>query len=203
MAFRRNLRLFFQTRGLLPLILCGILSGEVFRCIGVFYNQLQYVRCGMGERAIALVYMAETLAMLLGALSAALTRRLGERRTGFLLLGVLAACCAMLAATKNAALSVAAMLAMSAASALYGPLGSTLENRLVATEERATALSVNALVYDGVAIPLNLLLGHLAEASLPGMFLVCAAACAGALGLFGRAASSFTAPGESPSSRRA
>ena len=186
-AFRRNLTRFFRTRGLLPLVLCGILSGEVFRLIGVFYNQLQYVRCGMGERAIALVYMAETLVMLCGALSSALTARLGRRRTGLLLLGAMAACCLTLALTESAALSIGAMLALGAASALYGPLSSVMENRLVTGGERATALSVNALVYDSVAIPLGLVMGRLVESSLPGMFLLSAACCLGAMGLFGRA----------------
>lgn len=186
-SFKRNLRQFFRTRGLLPFILCGALSGEVFRNIGVFYNQLQYVRCGMNERAIAVVYTLETLVMLCGAFSAAVTKRVGTRRSGLIFLGMMAACCLVLAATANALLSVAAMLLMCLASALYGPLESVMQNRFVVSEDRATALSVNTLIYDGVAISLNPLLGRLVEAALPGAFLFCAVLCAASMGLFYRA----------------
>ena len=188
MSLRRNMRQLAHTRGLLPLIICCALSGEVCRNVSVFFNQLQYVRCGMDERFIAVAYGLTTVVGLCGALSSVVTARVGERRSGLLLLGVMAVCCPVLTFTSSAVLSVAAILLMCAASALLGPLASTMENRLVVTDDRATALSVNTLLADGVAIPLNLLLGRLAEASLPGTFLLCGVLCALAAALFGHAA---------------
>ena len=193
-SLRRNLRQLAEVRGMLPLVLCGALAGEVCRNVSTFYNQLQYARSGMGERAMAAVYGVATLIGLCGAFSAAVTERVGQRRTGFMLLGTMAACCALLAATQSAPLSVAAVLMMCAASALYGPLAATLENRLIVTDDRATALSVNALVTDGAAIPLNLLLGRLTEVSLPGAFSICALICLLAMGLFGRALTLYNKP---------
>lgn len=187
-SLRRNLRQLAQSRGMLPLILCGALTGEVCRNVGTFYNQLQYIRCGMDERIIAAVYSVATLVGLCGVFSAAATKRAGERRTGLLMLGTMGACCLTMALTANAMLSVAAQLILCAASALYGPLAATMENRLIVSDDRATALSINTLVSDGVAIPLNLLLGRLAEISLPGAFLICALLCAASAGLFRRAA---------------
>lgn len=189
-SLRRSMKDIVHTRGLLPLIVCGALSGEVCRNVSVFYNQLQYARCGMDERFMAVAYGLTTLVGLCGALSAAVTKRTGERRMGLLVLGTMAVCCLILPLTTSALLSVAAMLLLCGASSLYGPLASTLENRLIVSEDRATALSMNTLVVDGVAIPLSLLLGRLAEASLPGAFLLCGAACVLASGLFTRASAS-------------
>lgn len=186
-SFRRNLRQLTRTKGLLPLILCGALAGEVVRNVSVFYNQLQYARCGMNDRIIAAVYALTTLVGLCGALSSWVTKRAGKRKIGLFLMGIMTTCCLTLAVTVSAAVSVTAILLLCAASSLYGPLASVLENRLIVTEDRATALSVNTLVADGVAIPLNLLLGRLAEASLPGVFLVCAVACGASTLLFRRA----------------
>ena len=185
-SLRRNLRQLVHTGGMLPLILCGALAGEVCRNVSTFYNQLQYARCGMDERSIAAVYGVATFVGLCGVFSAALTKRAGERQTGLLLLETMAFCCLLLALTGSAMLSVAAILLMCAASALYGPLAATLENRLIVSDDRATALSINTLVTDGVAIPLNLLLGRLAEISLPGAFLICALVCLLSAGLFRR-----------------
>ena len=186
-SLRRNLRQLAHTPGMLPLILCCALSGEVSRNVTVFYNQLQYVRCGMDERMIAAVYGLSTLVGLCGVLSEALTRRAGEQRTGMALLVCMAACCLTLAATNRVLLSVACVLVLCAATALYGPLASLMENRRIVSSDRATALSVNTLVADGAVIPLNLLLGRLTEASLPGMFLLCGAVCGLSVLLFRRA----------------
>ena len=184
-SFKNGLRQFFHSRGLMPLVLCGAMSGEVCRQVSTFINQLQYVRCGMDERIMAVVYGLTTLVGLCGVFSSELTKRAGARQTGLLLLGSMAVSCLLLAATTSAVLSIAAILIMCAVSALYGPLAATMENRLIVAQERATALSVNTLVSDGVAIPLTLLLGRLAEVSLPGTFLLCALVCGLAAALFG------------------
>ena len=186
-SLKRSFGQLVRVRGLLPLVVCGALLGEVSRNVSVFYNQLQYARCGMDERAIAAVYGLTTLVGLCGVLSAAVTKRAGQRRMGLLLLATMAACCMLLAMTSNALLSVAAMLLLCAVSALFGPLASVMENRLIVTEDRATSLSVNTLVSDSVAIPLSLLLGRMAEATLPGTFLLCGAVCAASTGLFAKA----------------
>ena len=49
---------------------------------------------------------------------------------------------------------------------LFQPLQSTLQNRMVTTEDRATALSVNAMVPDVAAIFTNLLFGKIADQNL-------------------------------------
>lgn len=187
-SFLDGLRQLGRTPGLLPLVLCGALSGEVCRNVSVFFNQLQYTRCGMDERAMAAVYGLSTIVGLCGAFSAAMTKRAGERRMGLMLLWAMAACCAALSVTGNALLSVAAILLLCAASALYGPLSAAVENRLIVTDERATALSVNALITDGVAVPLNLMLGRVADVSLPAALALCAGVCALSAALFGQAA---------------
>ena len=49
---------------------------------------------------------------------------------------------------------------------LVAPLYTRLENERVAGENRATELSVNALLRDGVAVLTNLIFGRLAEQAL-------------------------------------
>ena len=51
--------------------------------------------------------------------------------------------------------------------ALFTPLSSTMENRLITINDRATALSVSSLLQDSIALLLNLLLGLAADHSLP------------------------------------
>lgn len=187
-AFRVSLDAFAHVRGLLPLVLAFSLLGGVHQCASVFFSQLQYVRCGMGDRMIGIAGILATLAALCSAQSDAFTRRLGACRFGLLLIAANALSYLLLAFTEHAVLSVAAFLILCAANSLFGPLAQTAQNRLITHEDRATALSVNALVSDGVCIALNLILGRAAQAQLPLAFALCAGLCFAVAALY-RAAS--------------
>ena len=183
-GFRESLGQIFRSRNLLLLILCGTLFGEVAHTVTVFLNQLQYTRCGWSSSLISAAYILATLAEMASACSAPLTRRLGERRTGVWLLLASAACCGVLALTDNGWVSLACLLGLSLASALFAPLRSTMENRLITIDDRATALSMSSLLMDSVAMLLNLLLGRAADASLPLAMALGGGLCCAALIMF-------------------
>lgn len=165
---------------LLCLVLAAAFLNEAHQTITVFLNQLQYTRAGLSASAIALVYLFMTLLGLAGGLSARLTARLGVRRTGTALLGLAALACLTLTITHGPVLSVAAILLLRVCHSLFTPLQTTLQNQQIRTEDRATALSLNALLMDLVAVCTNLVFGRAADASLPLAmlfgFLLCAAA---------------------------
>ena len=59
-----------------------------------------------------------------------------------------------------------------------------MQNRQVRTEYRATALSIHAMLLDGIGAGTNLVFGALAERNLAGAFLFGAGICAVGTGLF-------------------
>lgn len=187
-GFRRSLRLLLHTPALLALILCSSVFGEVIHTVTVFLNQLQYTRCGWGNTLISAAYIASSLAEMSSVWSDGVTRRLGERRTGTALLLISAVCCALLAVTANGWLSLACILLLCFASALYNPLAGAMENRLIIVDDRATTLSVSSLASDSIAMLVNLLLGRAADSSLPLAMMLGSMLCIGALILFTRAA---------------
>ena len=115
-----------------------------------------------------------------------MTRRWGKRIFGQALLLLSALCVTVLAMTRRAILSVFFIVLLSALSALFVPLAWTAENDLVASDDRATALSFNAMAGDSLAVLLDLGLGRAADASLPAAFGLCGMACLMAFGLFSR-----------------
>lgn len=170
-------------RALLPLLLCGTLFTQMYQYVGIFLNQLQYVRCGMSDRLIGVVYMLVSVAALSSAFSQRLTRTAGEKRTGLLLLLGCGASCAAMAVTENAWITIAAMLLLCLLHSLFMPLSTMLENRLVTMEDRATALSVNSLFKDGVAVFISLIMGRVADASLPASLALGCGMCLLAAGM--------------------
>lgn len=175
-------------QGRLLLFLAGAaLFGAVQQMVTVFYSQPQYQRTGMSAAGMGIAYTFMTISGLLGGFSARLTERIGRRRTLILLPMVSALACFILALTKNGLLSVLAVSLFRGAFNLYQPLQATIQNQVIRSEDRATALSVHAVLLDGITIPATLFLGRLSEGSLSAAFLLGAALCLGGMGLLGGA----------------
>ena len=161
------LRQLARSPRLLLLVLAAAFLNEAHQTITTFLNQVQYTKAGLSASAIAVVYVVMTLLGLCGGFSARLTGWLGERRTGGLLLGLAAAACLALTLTQGPLVSVAAILLLRVCHSLFTPLQTTLQNRQVTTGDRATALSLNALLMDTVAVFTNLVFGRAADVFLP------------------------------------
>lgn len=171
-------------RPLVLFLVGAALLGETHQTLTVFLNQPQYVRCGMGAGAIGWAYLAASALGLGGALSAAVTAKLGTRRALALLGGAALAACLALAFTRSAPVSVAAILTLRGSNTLFQPLQMELQNRRVRTADRATALSACAVLSGAVAVGTNLAFGALAQLALPLAFVLGACLCAAGLLLF-------------------
>lgn len=151
---------------LLLLVIGVALLNETHQTITVFLNQLQYTAAGLSHRAIALAYIGMTLVGLLSPLSARLTEWFGPLRLGSGLFLTGAAACLTLAVTRNAFLSLLAILLLRLAFSLLQPLQTELQNRAVSHRNRATALSMNSALMSVIAVFTNLLFGRAAERRL-------------------------------------
>ena len=170
----------------LLLLLAVALVNETHQTVTVFLNQLQYSRAGMDTRAISLAYIAVSITGLAGGFSARLCAKTGARRMGSLLMLASALCCLVLAVTARPMVSVLAVLGLRGCYSLLQPLHMELQNRMITTSDRATALSMNAVLLDGVGIFLNLIFGYIAERNLTCTMLFGGAVCIAGTLLFRR-----------------
>lgn len=162
---------------LLLFLVGSALLNESHQTITVFLSQLQYAKCGISNAAIGYIYIVITIAGLCGALSAKITKRLGIFRTVSVLFLSAAAACLILALTGSAWLSISGILILRIAFGLFQPLQSELQNRQVHTANRATALSIQAVIIDSVGIATNIAFGGLAEMELAYALLFGAVLC--------------------------
>ena len=91
----------------------------------------------------------------LAAQSHRLAGRLGERCSAILLFGTGGMACILMALFAQPILSVAGMMALSAAGALFIPLRMDIQNRHISVANRATALSVHSFVMNLTATGTN------------------------------------------------
>lgn len=163
-------------RLLLFLLAAGLLT-ETHQTVTVFLNQLQYEKCGLGNAAIGYIYIAATLLGMCGVYSARLTQKTGFKGAGMLFGGTAAGACAVLALSGHVLPSVCGILVLRISNSLFQPFQTEMQNRLVHTEYRATALSIHAMLMDGVGVGTNLVFGALAEYSLTAAFWFGAGIC--------------------------
>ena len=162
----------------LLLFLVGIaLLNETHQTITVFLNQIQYQKCGISNSAIGLIYIGITLIGLIGLFSDRVTRKLGVMPCISILFGAAVSACIVLALFKTAWLSVAAIALLRISFSLFQPLQTELQNTQVITQNRATELSINALIIDSVGIGTNLIFGKLSDINLSFAMLLGAALC--------------------------
>ena len=162
---------------LLLLLAVGLLN-ESHQTVTVFLSQLQYAGAGMTQAEISLAYILMSLAALTGGLSAKLCRKTGAKTMGTLLFALASFSCILLGAFPVPVLSVLAVLLLRLCFSLMQPLQTELQNRQITGGDRATALSMNAVVMESMGIFLNLVFGRLAEIRLAAAMFLGAALCA-------------------------
>ena len=171
------LKQIFKNKNILLFLIGIALLNETHQTVTVFLSQLQYERCGLTISAMGYIYILVTVAGLCGAWSFGLTKKLGDFRLTVFLYAVAAISCILLAVTDSPWLTVIGILTLRIAFSLFQPLQTELQNRQIHAENRATALSVNAVIIDSVGAGTNIAFGTLAEKSLFTTFLFGAGLC--------------------------
>lgn len=163
-------------RVLLLLAAVGLLNGS-HQTITVFLSQLQYIRTGMTQQEISLAYILANLVALAGGFSAVLRSKTGAKTMGTGLFLLAAFSCLMLGLFTMPVISVLSVVLLRLSFSLLQPLQMDLQNKLLTVRDRATALSMNAVVLGGLGIFLNLLFGKLAQEDLSGAMHLGAVLC--------------------------
>lgn len=171
------LRQTLKDKYLLLFLLAVAFLSETHQTITVFLNQLQYIKCGLSSSAIGYIFIAVTVAGLSGVFSSRISEKLGVGKTATIIFIFAILASVVLAFTGSAWLSVAGILILRISYSLFQPLQTQLQNKQVVTTNRATALSINAIIIDSVGIGSNIVFGALAERSLSYAMLFGAGLC--------------------------
>ena len=161
---------------LLFLIAVALLS-ETHQTITVFLNQPQYSRCGLGNTMIGFLYIVATILGLCGIYSSAVTKKMGLRFSLMLFCGLAFISCMILAFSQSAVPSVIGIFALRLSNSLFQPFQAEIQNKRIQSGNRATALSINAMFVDCIAIGTNLIFGALSERNLSLAFVFGGSIC--------------------------
>lgn len=186
-SFRRLLdvcKITMADRRFLLFILADALLGYGTWAVSVMLNQGKYISLGLTEQHIGIIELTFAAIALTAAWSAALTKKLGFKRFFVLSTGTVAVSALVMGITGNAPIAILCGAMVELAYGLVQPLISDLYSKRVTVSDRATQLSVYAMITEGFSFGLSFLMSLIAVRSDLAPFLFSSILCATGILLF-------------------
>ena len=120
---------------------------------------------------MGIVFIIITMVGMLGVFSDQFTRKKGIRFAGASIFITASITCLILAFTNSSVLSVCSVLMLNLANSLFQPLQMEEQNKQVISNNRATELSIYAIIIDSICAGTSVMFGMLAKVALEQAFL--------------------------------
>lgn len=171
-------------RRFLLFILADALLAYGTWAVSVMLNQGKYISLGLTEQHIGVIELAFAAIALTAAWSAALTKKLGFKRFFVLATGTAAVSALVMGITGNPLIAVSCGAMVELTYGLVQPLISDLYSKRVTVSDRATQLSVYAMIGEGFSFGLSFLMSLMAGRNAIVPFLFASFLCAAGIVLF-------------------
>lgn len=152
--------------------------------VSVMLNQGKYISLGLTEQHIGIIELAFAGLALTAAWSALLTKKLGFKKFFVLMVGTVSVSALVMGVTGTVWIAIFCGAMVELAYGLVQPLISDLYSKRVTVSDRATQLSVYAMITEGFSFGLSFLMSMIAGRSIFAPFLFSSALCALGIVLF-------------------
>lgn len=150
--------------------------------VSVMLNQNKYISLGMTEQHIGWVEIAFSAIALAGAYSAVLTKKMGFRKFMVTGVGICAISALTMGFTSSVPIALVSCAMVEISYSLLQPLISDLFSKRVSVGDRATQLSIYAMVTECFTFGISFIMSLISAVSYEGSFVFCAAIAV--LGIF-------------------
>ncbi len=159
-----------DTKFLLFILASALLSSSCWTVV-VMLNQPKYISLGLTERHIGILHIIFGIFGLFTVSSAFFTKKVGFKNFLFICSGLLGVFAIWMGYTQFALIAILANLICDLGYSMMVPLINDLQNKRVTVSDRATQLSVYAMIGDIFAFILNYALSLVANISNEAMFI--------------------------------
>lgn len=171
-------------RRFLLFILADALLAYGTWAVSVMLNQGKYISLGLTEQHIGVIELAFAAIALTAAWSALLTKKMGFKRFFVLATGTISVSALVMGITGNILTAILCGAMVELAYGLVQPLISDLYSKRVTVSDRATQLSVYAMIGEGFSFGLSFLMSLMAGRNAIVPFLFASFLCAAGIVLF-------------------
>lgn len=170
---REILRITLKDRRFLLFILGDALAGYSIWAVRVFLIQNKYISLGLTQQHIGWLDILFSALALTAVFSAVLTRKMGFRPFMVTGLGLIAVSALVIGITGTPWAAIACTALVEVCATMLGPLTSELFNRRITVSDRATQLSIYAMMAEVISFGLSFLMSFVTEQSYCGAFFLC------------------------------
>lgn len=142
------------------------LLSEVHQTITVFLGQLQYIEGGLSPKYFGYLFMLMSLVGITATFSSKFTKYIGRKKLMAILYAMAGGACLLLAITHQIVVSILAIIVIRMVFGVFEPLQMQIQNEKVTVSERATVLSMNAILLESTGALTNIAFGRLADINL-------------------------------------
>ncbi|GAB6107291.1 MFS transporter [Fusibacter bizertensis] len=171
--FGQSLMIAVKNKSIIILIISFSLINEVVQVVSVFLNQSQYVRSGIDIKYFGVLAVVMQIVRLSSTKAYKFSDRLGQNGSIQILYSVIIVCCIALVFTSNAIITIISVICICGSAAIIAPIVLDIENKGIATMNRATMLSIFAMFGDLTAAGANVMIGKTADISTSFGFVTC------------------------------
>lgn len=172
-SIKNSIRDVLNNKQIIIIVVVFALISETTHSIGVFLNQPQYLKSGIGIRYFGFLTALMQIVCLISAKSYKFTERFGQNKTSKVLLINILVGCAVLIYTGNPIISVVAIAVTQGCFSIIRPIILDIENKSINTSNRATILSIYAMAGDILSSIVNISIGKFADVSIEAAFKAC------------------------------
>lgn len=178
------LKITLKDRKFLLFILAEAMLSYATWAVSVMLNQTKYISLGLIEQHIGWIEIGFSVLALTGAWSAALTKKMGFRKFMVTGMALIAVCALVMGTTGSVAMAILSVALVEVVYALLSPLVSDLYSKRVSVSDRATQMSVYAMIVEFFSFGISLVMSAITKQSAFGSFVFCAVLSMAAIGLF-------------------
>lgn len=168
-----SIRDVLNNKQIIIIVVVFALISETTHSIGVFLNQPQYLKSGIGIRYFGFLTALMQIVCLLSAKSYKFTEKFGQNKTTKVLLINILMGCIVLIYTRSPIISVVAIAVTQGCFSIIRPIILDIENKSISTSNRATILSIYAMAGDILSAIVNISIGKFADVSIEAAFKSC------------------------------
>lgn len=152
--------------------------------VRVFLIQNKYLSLGLTTQHMGWIDIVFSTLALTSVYSAVLTRKLGFRKFMVAGMGIVALCALVIGSTGSIVLAILCSAAVEVSATMLSPLISDLYSKRVSVSDRATQLSVYAMMAEIISFGLSFLMSVMTAHSYYGSFVFCSLMAVASIGLF-------------------
>lgn len=170
LTLKKSFKNVLKKKWMLVFVIAIAFVQEVQHMITVFLNQPQYLKSGINLKYFGILMAIMQTISMVSVKAYKLTQKLGREKslkTLFLIIGI---CSFILSYINSPILSVLLIATVTGSFALIHPIAVNIENQSIVTNDRATILSIYAMINNVIAAFINIIVGKATDVSVEFAF---------------------------------